>query len=54
MWATPIIAIIAVVVLEGIALWQGINGALLGLALVTISGLGGYELRSRIEKRRRR
>ncbi len=54
MRATPIIAIIAIVTLEGIALWQGIDGALLGLALVAISGLGGYELKSRIEKRRRR
>ena len=54
MWVTPIIAIIAIVVLEGIALWQHVNGALLGLALVAISGLGGFQLKSYIDKRRRR
>lgn len=54
MRATPIIAIIAIVVLEGIALWQHIDGALLGLALVAISGLGGYQLKAQIEKRRKR
>lgn len=40
--------------LEGVALWQGINGATLGIAFAAIAGLGGFELKSYIEKRRKR
>lgn len=39
-----IVAITAIVILEGLAIWQGINGALLGLAIAAIAGLGGYEI----------
>lgn len=37
-----IIAIIAIAVLVGIALYRGINTGLLGTALGLIAGLGGY------------
>ena len=41
---TTMIAIIAIVVLEGIALAKGINGAGLAGALALIAGLGGYAI----------
>ena len=37
-------AICAITVIEGIALMNGINGAMLALTLAAIAGLGGYEL----------
>lgn len=37
-------AIIAITILEGLAIWQGINGWLLGFAIAAIAGLGGYEI----------
>lgn len=37
-----IVAIVAIVILEGIAIWKGIDGALLGIAIASIAGLGGY------------
>lgn len=39
-----IIAIIAIVILEAIALFKGINGAVFGVAIAAIAGLGGYEM----------
>ncbi|MBA7493219.1 hypothetical protein ES702_03785 [subsurface metagenome] len=39
-----IISIVAITALVGIAMWQGINGALLGFAIAAIAGLGGYEI----------
>ena len=41
----PIVAIIAVVGLEVYALYKGINGTMLGLAIMAISGLGGYQIK---------
>lgn len=37
-----ITAIIAVAVLEGFAIWKGIDGASLASAFAIIGGLGGY------------
>ena len=42
--STILTAIIAITLLEGLAIWRGINGALLGLAIAAIAGLGGYEI----------
>lgn len=42
---TPIVAIVAIVILEGIALWKGVNGATFGIVIAAIAGLGGYELK---------
>jgi len=35
-------AIIAIVILEALAIWKGIDGALFGIAIAAITGLGGY------------
>ncbi len=37
-----IIAIIAIALLEGYAIYSGINGAIFGVAIAAIAGLGGY------------
>jgi len=37
-------AIAAIVILEGIALFRGIDGAVFGLAIAAIAGLGGYTI----------
>lgn len=41
---TILSAIIGIIVIESIALSQGINGTGLSLAIAAIAGLGGYEL----------
>lgn len=40
---TPIAAIAAIVILEAIALFKGINGTLMSIAIAAMAGLGGYE-----------
>lgn len=48
---TPIIAIACITILESIALVLGVNGAVFGIAIAAISGLGGYQLhKTRTEK----
>ena len=42
---TPIAAIVAILTLEAIALAKGVNGALMGIAIAAIAGLGGYEIK---------
>jgi len=42
---TPIIAIIAIATLEAIALLNNVDGALFGIAIAAISGLGGYQIK---------
>lgn len=42
--AKTTIAIIAILILEGLAIWRNIDGALLGLAIAAIAGLGGFEI----------
>lgn len=39
-------AIICITILEGIALWKGMDGAIFGIAIAAIAGLGGYTIRS--------
>jgi len=39
-------------VLEGIALLMGVNGALFGLAMTTIGGLGGWSGKKLLDQRR--
>lgn len=49
----PIVAIVCIVGLEAYALYQGINGAVLGIVMAAVAGLGGYEvkvLRDRAKK----
>ena len=42
---TPIVALICITILEAIALVKGVNGAIFGLAITALAGLGGYELK---------
>ena len=49
---TPIVAMICITLLEAIALINGIDGALLGLAFAALAGLGGYELKALIAKKK--
>lgn len=42
-----LIAIIAILILEGVALIKGINGAGLAASLAFIAGLGGYQIGKR-------
>lgn len=50
-WA-PIVAMICITTLEVLALIKGVNGAILGLAIAALAGLGGYELKAIIDKRK--
>ena len=43
-WST-VVAIAGIVILEALAISKGIDGAMLGLAIAAIAGLGGYRLR---------
>ena len=45
----PIIAILAIVILESQALCYGIDGTVLSLCIGAIAGLGGYEIRGMIK-----
>ena len=49
-WAT-ICAIIGIIILEAIALIQGIDGAILSIAIAAIAGLGGFQLKSKLTKK---
>ena len=40
---TPTIAIVAIAILEAVAITHGINGVAFSGALILISGLGGYQ-----------
>jgi hypothetical protein len=51
---TPIAAILTIGALEGIALSRDMDGALFGLAVAAISGLGGYELKAVLSNRRQK
>ena len=42
---TPIIAMLSIVVLEAIALLKGVDGAVFGIVIAALAGLGGYELK---------
>lgn len=37
-------AIVAITILESFAVWQGIDGAILGVGIAAIAGLAGYEV----------
>lgn len=40
-----ITAMITIALLEGFAIYQGINGVMLGFAIAAIAGLGGYHFK---------
>ena len=49
---TPIVAMICIAGLEAFALSQGVNGAVLGIVIAAIAGLGGYEVKTLKDKRK--
>jgi len=49
-YGAAIIAILCLTILEVVAIVQGINGALFGIVVSAIAGLGGYSVaRARIK-----
>ena len=42
-----IIAILAITIIETLAIFRGIDGALLAAAIAAIAGLGGYQIGKR-------
>lgn len=42
---TPIAAMACIAVLMGIALYKEIDGALFGIVVAALAGLGGYEIK---------
>ena len=46
------IAITGIVILEGVALWLGYDGALLAAVIGVIAGIAGYEVRIIQEKKK--
>lgn len=50
-WA-PIIAMICITALEMMALISGINGATFGIVVAALAGLGGFQLKAYIDKRK--
>lgn len=43
-WNKTIVATICIAILLALALWRGIDGALLSAGIAAIAGLGGYAL----------
>ncbi len=46
---TPILAMVLIAALEAIALSQGMNGTALSLSVGAVAGLGGYQLKKRLD-----
>ena len=42
---TPIVAMVLIAGLEALAMVKGINGAVFGIVVAALAGLGGYELK---------
>ncbi len=42
---TPIAAMFFIAILEGIALWRGVDGAVFGIVIAALAGLGGYQIK---------
>lgn len=49
---TPIVAMICIAGLEALALIRDINGAVFGIVVAALAGLGGYELKVLANKRK--
>ena len=43
---TPIVAMLCITALEVVALLKGINGAVFGVVIAALAGLGGYQIRA--------
>ncbi len=42
---TPIIAMVCITGLEAFAINQGVDGAVFGIVIAALAGLGGYEIK---------
>lgn len=49
-----IIAILCITVLEVFALVYGVDGALFGIGIAAISGLGGYQIHKQLAKKQQK
>jgi len=49
---TPIVAMLCIVGLEALALVKGINGAVFGIVIAALAGLGGYEIKVLKDKKK--
>jgi len=49
---TPIAAMICIAGLEALALIKGMDGALFGVVVAALAGLGGYEIKVFKDKRK--
>lgn len=49
---TPIVAMICIAGLEALAMVKGINGALFGIVIAALAGLGGYEIKVLRDRKR--
>lgn len=49
----PIIAMGCITALESVALIKGIDGAVFGIVIAALAGLGGYQLKMFRDKKRR-
>lgn len=43
---TPIAAMVCIAALEAFAISRGVDGAVLGIVVAAIAGLGGYEVKA--------
>ncbi|MBA7640079.1 hypothetical protein ES703_47744 [subsurface metagenome] len=43
---TPVVAIICIAGLEALALVKGVDGAMMGIVIAAIAGLGGYGVKA--------
>ncbi|GAI84849.1 unnamed protein product [marine sediment metagenome] len=49
---TIIVALLCITGLEAFALSRGIDGAIFGIAITALAGLGGYEIKALIDKQK--
>lgn len=47
---TPIVAIAGIVAIEVVALCNGVNGIALSSSLALVAGIGGYQIKSFVDK----
>lgn len=49
---TPIVAMVCIAFLEVVAMLNGINGAVFGIVIAALAGLGGYEIKVLRDRKR--
>ena len=49
---TPVIAMVCITALEVIALLKGVDGAVFGIVIAALAGLGGYEIKVLRDKKK--